>query len=90
MAGRLNTVTAPRLDLRGLPAPQPMERIIACLHTLPPGQRLVALTPMYPAPLLPMLEQMGFAWDAQTTADGACLVVCHAADRHLLDAPPAP
>ena len=48
------------------------------------------LTPMYPAPLLPMLEQMGFAWDAQTTADGACLVVCHAADRHLLDAPPAP
>ena len=50
----------------------------------------MALTPLYPAPLLPMLEPLGFAGDARATGDGARLVVCHAADRHLLDAPPAP
>ncbi|MQP74499.1 DUF2249 domain-containing protein [Stenotrophomonas sp. MYb238] len=89
MAGQLDP-PALHLDLRGLPAPQPMEHILARLHTLQPGQRLVALTPLYPAPLLPMLEQLGFACDARATDDGACLVICHATDRHLLDAPAGP
>jgi len=86
----LSAVATTCLDLRGLPAPQPMERILASLHTLPAGQRLLALTPLYPAPLLPMLEHMGFAWDVHGLADGARLVVCHAAERYLLDIPPSP
>ncbi|KQO00332.1 MULTISPECIES: DUF2249 domain-containing protein [Stenotrophomonas] len=90
MAGQLDPPPTLRLDLRGLPAPQPMEHILARLHTLQPGQVLVALTPLYPAPLLPMLEQLGFACDARATDDGARLLICRAAERHLLDDPPAP
>ena len=57
MAGGLTFASAP-LDLRGLPPPEPMEQILHHLHTLPPGERLVALTPMKPLPLLPLLQQL--------------------------------
>ena len=50
------------LDLRDRPPPEPMERILQALPILPDGWRLVALTPMRPLPLLPMLEADGYAW----------------------------
>ena len=53
-----HALTLVRLDLRDLAAPEPMERILDCLRTLRRGERLVALTPLYPAPLLPICTVM--------------------------------
>ena len=50
------------LDLRHLPPPKPMQRILDALDGLAPGACLVALTPLRPEPLLPMLERLGYAW----------------------------
>jgi len=82
-------MTLLRLDLRELAAPEPMERILASLRTLARGERLVALTPLYPAPLLPILESWGFAYRVRDAeAGGACIAICHAEDRHALEPPP--
>jgi len=68
-----------RLDLRGLPPPQPMERILAALATLPPGGHLFALTPMRPLPLLPVLEADGFHWRLRDLqGGGTALRIRHA------------
>ncbi|ADV26217.1 hypothetical protein Psesu_0356 [Pseudoxanthomonas suwonensis 11-1] len=68
-----------RLDLRGLPPPQPMECILAALATLPPGGRLFALTPMRPLPLLSMLEADGFRWRLRDLqGGGTALRIRHA------------
>ena len=50
------------LDLRNLPPPEPMERILDAVQSLRPGQTIEALTPFWPAPLLPILERQGCAW----------------------------
>lgn len=79
-----------QLDLRQLSAPEPMQRILDQLQTLPAGQLLLALTPLYPAPLLPILAQWGFVCRVDDAADGSArIAICHASDRHLLDTPPA-
>lgn len=58
------------LDLRNLPPPEPMERILDAVQALRPGQYIHALTPFWPAPLLPILEQQGCAWRRQPDPDG--------------------
>lgn len=79
-----------RLDLRDLPAPEPMERILDCLGTLQRGERLVALTPRPPLPLLPLLDEAGFVYHVYAAATGsACIAICHADDRHALQPPRA-
>ena len=85
-----HAVTLLRLDLRDLAAPEPMQRILDCLRTLRRGERLVALTPLYPAPLLPILDQWGFAYRVRDAdAGSACIAICHVADRHVLEPPQA-
>lgn len=84
-------MTLLRMDLRDLSAPEPMERILQCLQTLARGQRLVALTPFKPVPLLPILDQQGFAYRmGEHREGGACIVICHAEDQHALHPPRAP
>ena len=58
------------LDLRNLPPPEPMERILDAVQALRPGQRIEALTPFWPAPLLPILEQQGCAWRREPSRSG--------------------
>jgi len=58
------------LDLRNLPPPEPMERILEAIGELAPGDRIEALTPFWPAPLLPILEQQGCAWRREPTPSG--------------------
>ncbi len=48
------------LDVRGLEPPEPMERTLEALATLPPGATLVQLNVRVPRFLLPQLEQRGF------------------------------
>lgn len=63
------------LDLRALPAPQPMERALAAAEGLAPGAELVVLTPLVPLPLLDLLAVRGFEATATPLRDGGVRVV---------------
>jgi uncharacterized protein (DUF2249 family) len=77
------------LDLRHLPPPEPMQRILDALEVLPPGACLHALTPHRPGPLLPMLEQQGYAWRLDDLdGGGARIAVCWLEDVAVLPAWP--
>jgi uncharacterized protein (DUF2249 family) len=47
------------LDVRGLPPPEPLERVLAALTTLAPGDRLKLLIDIEPRPLYLMLDRNG-------------------------------
>ncbi|WP_162374414.1 DUF2249 domain-containing protein [Pseudoxanthomonas sangjuensis] len=80
------TMSLLQMDLRALEAPEPAERILECLETLQPGQRLVALTPMYPVHLLPIVEAWGFTYEISDCDDGgARIVISRASERPLPD-----
>ncbi|MBI1732101.1 MAG: DUF2249 domain-containing protein [Gammaproteobacteria bacterium] len=49
------------LDVSALAPPEPMERILAALESLAPGECLRVLHRREPWPLFPLLEQRGFA-----------------------------
>lgn len=70
------------LDLRGLPAPAPLERALAAADALDDGGRLELLTPQMPYPLIQMLGERGFAVAAERRGDGSAhLVVCRPGGR---------
>lgn len=76
------------LDLRHLPPPEPIERIAEALLSLPPGERLVAITAPPPEPTWPLLDRLGFAWRLDREDAGcARLTVCHPCDAAALLAP---
>lgn len=66
------------LDLRRLPAPEPMERALQAVDALAPGAELVLLTPLMPVPLLQVLEQRGFEVDARLSSDWSARVTVRA------------
>ena len=77
------------LDLRGLPPPEPMQRILDALDALAPGACLQALTPHRPGPLLPVLEQQGYAWRLDDLSDGGSrIAICRLEDAGALPATP--
>lgn len=49
-----------KLDLRHLPAPEPMHRILEALESLPEGKSLMARSPCHPQPLLDLLDARGY------------------------------
>jgi uncharacterized protein (DUF2249 family) len=51
--------TFAELDLRGLPAPEPMQRALAAVDALAPGQTVQVITPWVPTPLLDLLASRG-------------------------------
>lgn len=63
------------MDLRALPAPQPLERGLAAADALPAGGSVVLLTPLLPMPLLQLLEARGFRTEARLRSDGSARVV---------------
>ena len=64
------------LDLRHLPAPEPLRRALAAIEVLQPGASLVVLTPLLPQPLLQLLElQGGLDARAELLDDGSARVV---------------
>jgi len=58
------------LDLRHLPAPEPMLRILDALADLVAGQVLIALTPCRPQPLLDRLALLGYRAEVVVAAGG--------------------
>lgn len=62
------------LDVRDLPAPEPMVRIHEALSALPANGQLIAHTPLRPQPLLDWLSREGFRWRVVEHRDGAATV----------------
>lgn len=62
------------LDLRDLPAPEPMEKILAACARLAPSDALAARTPRLPQMLMSLLDRRGLLWAALEEADGTGLV----------------
>jgi len=61
----------PRLiDGRDLQPPEPLERALAELATLAPGEELVMLLRCEPLPLYSILERNGFAYSSKPGPDG--------------------
>ena len=51
------------LDARSLEPPEPMERTLDALATLPPGDRLELRLGRQPYPLFDLLRRMGYRWE---------------------------
>jgi uncharacterized protein (DUF2249 family) len=58
------------LDVRDLPPCEPMEQILDALKKLGEGDCLCVHHQREPFPLYPLLEKGGFAWRAETHAQG--------------------
>jgi uncharacterized protein (DUF2249 family) len=63
------------VDARWLEPPEPMERVLAVLDDLRPGQGIRFLIHREPMPLYPLLHQMGFRHTTHLLEDG-----CYAVD----------
>jgi len=60
----------PDLDVCGLPPPEPFEKIMQALQTLPTGATLHVLIPREPFPLYAVLRDTGYTWATTPLADG--------------------
>lgn len=70
------------LDLRALPAPEPMVRALAAAGALAPGECVSVLTPLVPLPLLDALRARGLRHRVeQLPAGGARVVIGHPASH---------
>jgi uncharacterized protein (DUF2249 family) len=53
------------LDVADLPPPEPLERTLDALSSLPSGDRLLLRLPRQPLPLYSLLRQMGYRWEVR-------------------------
>jgi TusA-related sulfurtransferase len=60
----------PEHDLRQLPCPLPLERALALVDALAPGQAVRVLTPQRPLPLLDLLAARGLQVTTALLTDG--------------------
>ncbi|HJP07410.1 MAG: hypothetical protein CL395_04275 [Acidiferrobacteraceae bacterium] len=67
--------TTPQIaDYRDLPAPEPLERILAQVTELPISHAFIVRVPHMPQLLFPVLEQRKLQWCALAQADGSAIV----------------
>lgn len=69
------TRTETRLDVRGLPAPQPLEHCLEALAGLERGQELIMLIDREPFPLYAILQRHGFEHDCTACGTHFQLVI---------------
>jgi len=62
------------VDLRTLPAPLPLERVLESTAALEPGEAYLARVPRYPRLLLPHLRERGLEWLVHEEPDGSALL----------------
>lgn len=68
------------LDVRGLTPPEPLQRTLAALETLPDGAMLVQVNDRVPQFLLPLLHERGFAYTIDSSmSDGVRVYIRRAA-----------
>ncbi|RME28943.1 MAG: DUF2249 domain-containing protein [Deltaproteobacteria bacterium] len=65
---------APPVDLRPLPAPEPLEQVLSMSSALVPGASFLARVPRVPQLLLPRLAERGMAWRVVGLPDGSALL----------------
>ena len=58
------------IDGRGLQPPEPFERTMEALDTLPPGEELTLLLYVTPTPLFNALRRNNYVWQDNIQADG--------------------
>ena len=58
------------VDARGLPHPEPFERVVDALTELAPGDQLKLIIHQEPRPLYRFLERNRYAYSAESFADG--------------------
>ncbi|HMM53779.1 MAG TPA: DUF2249 domain-containing protein [Candidatus Desulfobacillus sp.] len=58
------------IDGRAMAPPEPMEKTLSALQTLPDGEALTLLLRGKPFPLYAILKTRGFSHDTQTRPDG--------------------
>ncbi len=63
------------IDARGLPPPQPFDRVLAALGELPLGEKLKLIVPHEPVPLFRFLLRNNYAYRSELIAPGHCEVV---------------
>lgn len=62
------------LDLRQLPAPEPLTQSLAAIEALAAGAVLRLLTPMRPLPLLQALKERRLGYSVSDHEGGGCAV----------------
>lgn len=65
------------LDVRGLPAPQPLEECLEALDTLKPGEHLLLLIDREPYPLYAILDRDGFHHHCRFEDPHYCVTIWH-------------
>ena len=63
------------IDLRGLEAPEPMEKILLACTNMAVDEQYLAHLPHVPEPLFPHLEMRGLEWQVFEEPDGSALVL---------------
>lgn len=67
------------IDGRDMQPPEPLEKAVAALETLPPGGELRMLLYCHPVPLFNLLRANGFVWQESSLEDGTHeIVIRHA------------
>lgn len=59
------------VDARWLPPPEPMEKVLAELETLKPGERICLLIHREPYPLYDILIAWGYEYSSHSCGDGS-------------------
>lgn len=70
----------PLLDLRDLPAPEPLVRALLAVEALEPGRALRVLTPLYPQPLLDVLRSRCIGYSTRPWHDGGFAITVWSED----------
>ena len=65
------------LDLRELPAPEPLIRALDAARRLQPGEALEVYTPLVPGPLLELLDEEGVHASVTRLDEGGACVRVH-------------
>ena len=67
------------IDGRDMQPPEPLEKAVAALETLPPDGELRMLLYCHPVPLFNILREHGFVWQESNHEDGTReIVIRHA------------
>jgi len=67
--------TTAEIDVRGLAPPEPFEKIMYALQTLPAGSVLQVLIHREPFPLYDVLRDSGYAWNTRMLAEDNFMIL---------------
>ena len=81
----MDNLVSTTLDLRDLPAPEPLLRALAAVDALAAGAVLCVLTPIRPEPLLEQLRSRRLAYSIAAHAGGGCAVTVWSEDGPAVD-----